>query len=284
MEQFILHFFKKKTREVDVQLLTAHFESVVGFEVVEEAKSIQYIYTHPRLGYKAAFILSKSSMVPDLVRLNPSYLDVNFRLELPLLTPTYVVKEIFQITQNLVEKFHLSIYTSLLEDVMEFKIETLTVLFNQSKNYYKERNPLILSSYQVVSENKATAILRYIDEAPHLQKYYEDYNIFVPKYHILKDGDDNLVLAMEWREGQAIVFPPYLDFVFYRTASEVKVIPIDDIVEVIYEFLENVPGFIKETKVINHNNMKKGMKLMKKTRFEKFTHNFSKEELTSIVD
>ena len=116
MEQFILHFFKKKTREVDVQLLTAHFETIVGFEVVEEAKSIQYIYTHPRLGYKAAFILSKSSMVPDLVRLDPSYLDVNFRLELPLLTPTYVVKEIFQITQNLVEKFHLYIYTSLLED------------------------------------------------------------------------------------------------------------------------------------------------------------------------
>lgn len=284
MEQFILHFFKKKTREVDVQLLTAFFEVIDGFEIVVEKKSIQYNYTHPRLGYKAAFILTKSSVVPDLVRLDPAYLDINFRLELPLLTPTYVVKEIFQITKNLIEKFHFYVYTTLLEDVMEFKIETMTVLFNQSKNFYKDRNPLVLNHYQVVSENKATAILRYIDEAPHLQNYYKDYNIFVPKYHILKDGNANLVLAVEWREGQATVFPPYLDFVFYRTASEVKVIPIDEVVEVIYEFLENVPGFIKETKVINNSNIKKGMKLMKKTRFEKFTHNFSKEELTSIVD
>lgn len=285
MIQFSLHFFKKHDRNVDTGLLRAFFEARDDFEVrIHDARSAEFIYTHPRLLHQAVFYQTKSTQVPNIYRIDASFLDVNINVEIPVLVPDYFAREVLYIAEELASRFGFYIYFEIFKNPEEVDIDFIMTIFDNFKKSYFDRTPELLDQYHILPKKKSNAIFRYIDELPQLQNYYKDLDVFVPKYHILKNEENELVLAMEWRENTATVFPPFIDFVFYRSQAEVKVLETEDVFEEIEEFLEPVPGFIKETKVINKGNVKRVAKTMKKIRFPKTKYSFSKESLMAVID
>lgn len=285
MTQFSLHFFKKQDRNVDYQLLRAFFEAQEDFEVrIHDSRSAEFVYTHPRLLHQAVFYQTKSSHVPNIYRIDASFLDINIHFEIPVLSPDYFVREVLYIAEQLANKFGFYIYYEIFNNPIEVDIDFIMTVFETLKKAYFDRNPEVFEQYHILSKKKSSAIFRYIDELPQLQNYYRDLDVFVPKYHILKNENSDLVLAMEWRENSATVFPPFVNFIFYRSQAEVKVLDADSVFSEIDEFLEQVPGFIRETKVINKANIKKVAKQMKKMRFPKNKYSFSKESLMSVLD
>lgn len=285
MSQFSLHFFKKGDRNVDLKLLKAFFETREDFEIKQiDDRTFDFIYTHPRLQYQAVFRKTRSSQVPNLYRIDPAFLDINIRVDISVLSPDYFAHEVFTIAEELADKFGFFAYYEAFDNPKKMEIDFILAVFSAFKRSYFERNPQIRNEYHILDKQISNAILRYIDELPQLQNYYRDLEVFVPKYHILKDAEGELVLAMEWRENTATVFPPHIDYIFYRSSSEVKVLRAEEVFDEIDEYLEPVPGFIKETSVINRSNIKRATKQMKKMRYPRNRYSFSKESLQSIVD
>lgn len=91
MAEFHVHFFKEKSRKIDLEVLIAFFEEIKGFIVEMDNESVRFLYTHPRLGQKARFVITPKSQVPDIYRLSPKFLDLNFHLEMNLLTPLSLI-------------------------------------------------------------------------------------------------------------------------------------------------------------------------------------------------
>jgi hypothetical protein len=80
------------------------------------------------------------------------------------------------------------------------------------------------------------------------------------------------------------VFPPYLDYVFYRVQNEIKVLNALEVLEMLDSYIQDVPGFIKGTKVLPKKFMKKAHKAIKKHDFEKISHTFEKVDLKYLLD
>ena len=247
MAQFNLHFFKEKSRKIDVESLIDFFERIEGIQVEIDQESVRMFYEHPRLGYKAKFIITPKSQVPDIYRLSPRYLDLNFHMEMPLITPYYVAKHIFEIAKRVTDTYGFHVYNEMFEDVLAFKMDVVMKVYEMLKEAYIKKNPVILSDYHRISKDKSQAIFRYMDDLLELQKYYQELDTYVPKYHMLTTETKDFVLGIEWKEHTLTVFPPYLDYVFYRVGNEIKIISYDELFPLIEKYLQDVPGFIKGT-------------------------------------
>lgn len=284
MAQFNLHFFKEKSRKIDVESLIDFFERIEGIQVEIDQESVRMFYEHPRLGYKAKFIITPKSQVPDIYRLSPRYLDLNFHMEMPLITPYYVAKHIFEIAKRVTDTYGFHVYNEMFEDVLAFKMDVVMKVYEMLKEAYIKKNPVILSDYHRISKDKSQAIFRYMDDLLELQKYYQELDTYVPKYHMLTTETKDFVLGIEWKEHTLTVFPPYLDYVFYRVGNEIKIISYDELFPLIEKYLQDVPGFIKGTKVISKKQARKVYKILKKTKFTKINHTFAKENIKRLLD
>ncbi len=284
MAQFNVHFFKEKSRHIDIEVVIDFFENIEGVTTDMDESSVRFLYTHPHLPYQALFIITPKSQVPDIYRLNPRFLDVNFHMEMPILTPNYIAKDVFEVIKKVCDKFDFHIYNEMFEDVLAFKMELLDKVFHMLKDAYVEKNPVLLNDYFVMPTDKLTAIYRYLDDIVELQKYYKELDTYVPKYHFLSVENHHMTIGIEWNEQTLTVFPPYIDYVFYRLNGEIIVLVAEEVLSVLDKFLTDVPGFIRGTKVLTKKWLRKAHKVMKKYKFSKVDHTFTKQNVKKLLD
>ncbi len=284
MSQFNIHFFKEKSRKIDIEDLIQFFEKIEGMDIEMDDQSVRFLYTHPRLNLKAAFFITPKSHVPDIYRLNPKYLDLNFRMDMPILSPDYMAKHMFDLVKRVCDTYGFAVYNEMLEDVLPFKMEIVFKVFSMIKEAYVSKNPVLLSDYKHVPHDQLFAIYRYLDDAFELQKYYQELNTYVPKYHFLVENGERLVMAIEWKEQTLTVFPPFLNYILYRQTETVKVVSTKELYPLIEKYLQDVPGFIRGTKVIPKKTAKKVYRIMKKTRFTQYNHAYQKIDVRKLID
>lgn len=287
MEKFVLHFFKEKSREIDYEKLFSFFEDYPEITVEnaeEDAKEMNIYYKHPILKTDIKFVLSSSSTVKEIHLIHPQFLDVNFRLELSILTPYYISNKVFEITRKLVEEFEFYIYNSLLEDAIPFKTEKVNRLFELTKNTFKETFGYKLKDYYYFPTNKLNDCLRYIDEQYQLQQYYKEKNIYVPNYYFLADDNKNLYVAIEWEEGNNTVFPPHLDYIYFISGVESKILPFVEVMAKIEKYSKNVPGFLQNTKVTDPKQIRRITKQINKAKFTQQDKTLTRIDLNLIID
>jgi len=285
LSQFYLHFFKEKSRTIDVEALINFFEKQAGFEVEIDQKSVRFIYTHPSLGYSAIFYLLPKSVVPNIQRVSPQYLDINFHLEVPILSPSYFMKAMIQIVKHLCDDFKLFVLSEMFNDALEFNENSIFKVFLMVKKAWIEKYPDQKEKYYFIREDKMNAILRYTDELEALQEYYEDLNTVVPKYYFIKDEQQNPYTAIEWEELTITVFPPYLDYIlFHQKDGILKVIDYKEFLAKHERILLDVPGFLPGTKVMTKKTLKKLSKSARKDKFNPVSKQFSKYHLHQLMD
>jgi hypothetical protein len=284
MAQFNIHFFKEKNRKIDLEQLIVFFENIEGYTVQMDEASVRILYVHPRLNYKVKYLITPKSQVPDIYRLNPKFLDLNFHLEVPILTPNYVAQQIFETAKKIADKFNFAIYNEMFEDVLTFKMDIVLKVFSMLKNAYIEKNPIILNDYYYLNTDRLSSIYRYLDDFQELHKYYQDLDTYVPKYHFLSTDNKKLGLGIEWREHTMTLFPIYTDYIFYHIDHQIKVYDAQDVFEIIDKYLIDVPGFIKGTKVIPKKVCKKVHKLIKKAKLTELDDQFKRAELRFLID
>ncbi|CDR30841.1 Uncharacterised protein [Acholeplasma oculi] len=285
MSHFYLHFFKEKSRVLDMEEVIEFFDHFPGFDVEMDEKSVRFLYQHPHLGYPCTFYITPKSKVPNIQRLSPKYLEVNFHLELPIFTPTYVVKHIIHIVKKICDEFNLFVLSEMFQDVLEFNAERILRVFQMVKKAYLEKFPEKYKDFHFIKEEKLSGVLRYIDERDALQKYYKDLDIILPKYHFIEDENHEPFIAIEWKENTQVVFPPYLDYLlFNQTDGMIKVISYQEFLKNHDKHLQDVPGFLQGTKVIPKKTYKLLNKKAKKHKWEPVSKSFTKINLNAFMD
>lgn len=261
------------------------FETIEGMEVEMDEKSVRFLYTHPRLGYSCVFFITPKSQVPNIQRLSPQYLEVNFHLRLPILSPNYFVKHVIQLIKKVCDRFNFFVLSEMFEDVLSYNAERIFKVFEMVKRAYIEKYPNEANNYVFIKDEKLSGILRYIDEKDALQRYYDDLDTLLPKYYFIKDEQEQSYIATEWKEHDTIVFPPFLDYVlFHQTDGVIKVISYDEFVEKFNKQLLDVPGFLQDTKVIPKKHSKSINKKTKKMKWTPITKSFTKQGLNIFMD
>lgn len=287
MDVFILHFFKEKTRQFDYERLLSFFNDVPEATIIDTddaSSELRIAYRHPILKSSADFVVSRRSTVQDIYRLDPHFLDVNFRLEVPLLTPTYSSNIIFEITQKLCKEFNFSTYNALYEDVMPFRFEVVSRGFEIAKQNFKDKFSYQLDNYYSYPQIKLNECLKYVNEQYDLHRYYKEQNVYVPNYFVVVDEQNKVHFTMEWAENTRTLFPPHVDFIYYRSGLETSVLPYDEVMAKIEKYTTNVPGFIENTKVIEPKQTKKVNKALKKAKFTKVNSTLIRIDLSQVID
>jgi len=287
MDVFILHFFKEKTRQFDYERLLSFFNDVPEATIIDTddaSSELRITYRHPILKSSADFVVSRRSTVQDIYRLDPHFLDVNFRLEVPLLTPTYSSNIIFEITQKLCKEFNFSTYNALYEDVMPFRFEVVSRGFEIAKQNFKDKFSYQLDNYYSYPQIKLNECLKYVNEQYDLHRYYKEQNVYVPNYFVVVDEQNKVHFTMEWAENTRTLFPPHVDFIYYRSGLETSILPYDEVMAKIEKYTTNVPGFIENTKVIEPKQTKKVNKALKKAKFTKVNSTLIRIDLSQVID
>lgn len=284
MEKFRLHFFKEQTRQIDLKATIAFFESIDGFTIESDDKGLRFIYVDPMLKYEARFLIMQKSQVRDIYRLNPKYLDINFQFEIDILTPNYFFDKMIEIVKQLTERFSYFVYHETFENVLNYRKDLIVKVFTLLKGRYIQLNPRLLEEYTLVKTTTLDNILRYMEDNLELHKFYEQSDTYVPHYHFLINKENELKLAFEWKENTLTVLPPNLDYIFLNKGNDMVMIKYDEFISYAIKFLDEVPGFIKNTYVIKPKSLKKINKILRKKKFSKVLDLFSNTKHTSLID
>ncbi|MGB0417651.1 MAG: hypothetical protein ACPGCR_02620, partial [Acholeplasmataceae bacterium] len=66
MQTFRIHFFKEKSRYVDIDLLLNYFRDATHFETEMDETSVRFIYEHPTIFLGYQYTITPRSTVPDI--------------------------------------------------------------------------------------------------------------------------------------------------------------------------------------------------------------------------
>ncbi len=285
MKDFNIHFFKKSDQRPAINgNLHAYLLAVGVYSVENEKDAVKYVLRHPDLQFKAAFYITRSSSVPELWKLNPEYYDINFRLSFPFVSPTYFVELILNRVKHLCETFGLVVYSEFFKDILPFDQSQVLEIFKYIKGQYKVRHPEELISYLQVSPRTATLALTYLEEYRALSQHFSETGVFVPRYKLLKDNKNNAYFAVVWPEKTGLLVPPVLDLVYLEQGEHYRVLDFKQIKEIAEAYLEPVPGFLKESKIIPLKRAKKVQKLILKHRLPDVEKQFTECRLHNLVD
>jgi hypothetical protein len=270
MANFRLHFFKEKSRQIDIDLLLNYFRDLEGFQTEMDEKSVRFSYEHKTMYVGYQYSITPRSTVPDIYRLSPNYLDVNIHVDIPILISDFMYQQILKAIDAFTRAFKLFIYHPLFEDVMPFRYELLTEVNRMMKAKYIEKNHDEIKEFVFVDQKILYKMLKYQDDILNLKDYYKDIMTYVPKYQLLFNGK-TLIQAIEIQDGMLTVIPPEINTIFIRMKDQtLKAFDYISVAKKLQNLLVKVPGTIEGTNVLLKKNVSKFYKILKKASIKNF--------------
>lgn len=264
MAYFRIHFFKEKSRQIDIDLLLNYFRDLEGFQTEMDEKSVRFSYEHKTMYVGYQYSITPRSTVPDIYRLSPNYLDVNIHVDIPILMSDFMYQQFLKAIDTFTRTFKLFVYHPLFEDVMPFRYELLTEVNHMMKAKYIEKHHDEVKEFVFVDQKILYKMLKYEDDILNLKDYYKDITTYVPKYQLLFNGK-TLIQAIEIQDGMLTVIPPEINTIFIRMKDQtLKAFDYISVTKKLQNLLVKVPGTIEGTNVLLKKNVSKFYKILKK--------------------
>jgi hypothetical protein len=290
IETFKIHFFRERSipftfSKDDFKYFLSSFIEIEDLSD-NDTITLRYYMEKSTLPYHFDIVAKKMSDVYNIFKVDPSCVDLRLRVEFFLLTPSFVVNHFLEIIKKIIVKYNFYYYLDYLSDVSRvFKPEILLSLHQNVKKDYFERNEANLSlDYLKVSTLKLSPIIKYLHEINSLRKFYKDTNINLPLYEFYKNNN-SLIVKVVIEDLKGTVFPPSIDFLKYKFKDynfEINYFDLENLLSSVY--LEDVPGFIKGTKVTKTKVLKKIFKLIRKNLLLEENVLSSKINLEYLID
>lgn len=284
MSLFKIHFFKERKYQIEIEQLVYFFEKIPNFSIESTEEHLKFNYQDEVGQVFYSFVMLPKSIVPNIQRINPKYLDLNFHVEMPILMSNYVYKSILNIIRKFTFEFEVFIFSEMLQDVMPYKEETLLGIFNMIKEAYIKRNPALLNDFIVLDTRLVDIYNKYSNSLLELHQYFREDNIYVPHLLLLKNRNSEFKTAIEWKEKSSTVFPAAIDYVLYKNESGYHVYHYKDVKALIEKYITDVPGFTIGTFYTIPKYMKKINKLLRKAKLETVENAFTKVHLKHLID
>ena len=281
-----LFFLKENNRYIDIEELFRFFSysPYITNQIKEEA--VTFIYNNENIGLKASFILSKKSAIPDVYRLDPKYLDLDFRMEIDPLYPNFKVGIILDIVNELCVRFNIAIYNPLFENVSPYQKELVLSSYELYRDKYREKHASLIDDMHFLSRDRLTDIFKYLYERNDLIKYYQEEKLYFPDVTFLKSRTDGRILiCAKFLFDEIYVFPPKIDLILLEEANGYqKYYYADELLSTIDKLSYELPGFGHNTLVLQQKAVKKMKKILNRYNFSEVCDTYEEVSRDSLID
>lgn len=282
---FKIYFFKDRANAIDFEKVIELLLNYKECSMETDDNQVKIKYNDEQLSNTACFFFKKKSIVPNIHKLNAKYANINFHLEIPPLLPDFKVNSFLSKVTVLARTFSLFMYSELFENVLAYKPETILIAYGVYKEAYKVKFPEEMQGLKEVEKEKLKLYLTYEAEYEKLIKYYSGENIAIPRVQYMVDEIKNtLFTAIEWKEEERTIFPPFVDYVVYINNAGQKMFCAKEVISAVDKCICDLPGFMQGTKVTNKKTIKKCKKLMKKYRFSLIVKKYKLVKQTDLID
>lgn len=280
-----IHFFRKNSLEkFDYEKVLEYFETLKNFKIYYTDDSVEIVYSDEEFNFEYRYLIMKKSRVSKIYELSPMYTNINFLLEMPILIPTFLAKEILTIVQKLCKMFDLDIYNETFKDVQPFNVVDVLVLFDKMRSDYVEE--FGLQGKTTCENEKLNIICKYQRSVDNLKEYYQnkvDVKYCVPVVDYV-GGESGF--SYEWKIGTPAVFPPYIDYIYVILEDDKKIlIKREDFYHIMGKYFIEIKTFLPDLYVIKDRNAKSSRKEVKKLMKVSFVNdNFRTIRLCDVIE
>ncbi|MDR2867493.1 MAG: hypothetical protein LBV55_02390 [Acholeplasmatales bacterium] len=284
---FYVHFFSKSLNQFDfsnaLQKLFSKFE---GLKYSYFGSNYHYIFKYLSFNYEAKFEKTDRLIIDDLYKIDGSYNNVNFHLELDLFVPNFFMDKVLDIVGKIASSLKVDVYTEFFNKVIPFNKETVLETFKKAKEIFLLRYPSFSKNYYHLDSHILSASLEYLGQSTDILNHYsEKYKLERPHFYLNTKGE--LVILTNIDLAKPSIFPPYFDYLILPEKDSIAdkkiVISYKDFVSQALKYLGNVAG-LSLAYLINPKKKDKVLKIIYKKNIEKLILDLKEVSLSQITD
>lgn len=289
----VIHFFRERIKErIDFSdVIDVFFGELENCEITSDDDQVDISITEPTFDFKYHFYITKRTRVTNIIKLNPSFVNTNILVDIPVLLPKFLVRKILKIVGDLCKKFELAIYHDMINDIQPFSMLDLLTNMDKETYMYIENHP---GKYHYLDQRTLTTACTFLQVIPEIAESLVVDTVISP-YDVLYDKEeDKVVLAMTWQAGQPTVFPPLLNYIFIEEEGNLlSVIPAEGFFKytrrLMHEIVKNKKFDYQldmDLYYLNEKNAIKAKKLVRKMRkkYLVMRNRFNELKITEILE
>ncbi|MDD4212287.1 MAG: hypothetical protein PHY42_02680 [Bacilli bacterium] len=262
-----IHFFRKNSLgKIDYTKILEYFETLPNFKIFYTDDNVEMVYGDHEFEFEYRFLITKQSKVQRIYELNPMYSNINFMVEIPLLIPSFLAKEVLALVQKICKLFDLEIYQLEYKDVEPFNLVDVLVLFEKNRRDYLENHEV--NDTILYDSEKLNIICKYQRSIASLQEYYNhtvDVGYCIP---VVDDEKDISGISYTWNFGKPAIFPPYIDYIMVKDLEETLLLKREDLYRILAKYFIEIKTVLPDLYIMKEKQAKKArkeFKLLKKS-------------------
>lgn len=261
-----IHFFRKNSLpKLDFNNVLDYFDTLPNFKTFYSDDVVEILYSDSEFSFSYRYLITKQSRVAKIYDLNPMYSNVNFLLEMPVLIPSFLAKEILTLAQKISKLFDLEIYAETFDDVQTFNLVDVLVLYEQNLTQYIEEHGL--QGKITYDGDKLNIICKYQRFVESLQDHYEhkvDVDYVIP---VIDEDAGISGMSYTWQINKAAIFPPYIDYIYVIDNENQKILLTrDDFFRTMNKYFIEIKTFLPDLYMIKEKQARSTHRELKKLR------------------
>lgn len=272
MELINIHFFRKSSLEkIDYAKVLEFFDSQPNFETYYTDDYVEIIHKDLEFNFSYRYLITKKSKVSKIYKLDPMYSNVNFLLEMPIMIPSFIAKEILSIIQKLSRTFELGIYHDSFPDVKPFNVVEFLDFFEKQRGLYIQENGL--NGKITFDADKLNIICKFQRSVDSLVDYYHNEVAVNMCYPIIDKNTDESGICYDWKFGTPIIFAPHVTYINIIDEENGKMlVRRDELLVILNKYLSSITNYLPDMYILKQKqakNCKKELKKIKRIVMEK---------------
>ncbi|MCI5939106.1 MAG: hypothetical protein SOU07_05055 [Bacilli bacterium] len=267
-----IHFFRKSSLEkIDYGKILEFFDNLNDFETYYNDDVVEIVHKDNEFNFSYRYLITKKSHVRNISKLDPKFSNINFLLEMPLIIPSFLTKEILANIQKLCRLFDLGIYHDSFDDVKAFNVVEFLDFFEKQRSLYIQENGL--QGKITFDNDKLNVICKFQRSVDNLIDYYHSEVAVNLCYPIVDKNTNESGICYDWRFGTPIIFAPYVTYInIIDEENQKMLVRKDELLNILGKYLTEITNFLPDMYILKPKqakNCKKELKKIKKIVIEK---------------
>ncbi len=280
--KFRYYFFKEQNRVYDKAELLTYLEAQPFMTLHQEGAIKIAEYHNNVLDMNASFVLNTKSIVPNIQRLNPAYLDLNIYVEFDVVNNTYKVSKIIDMIEVICRRFNFLVYNECFEDVLPFKRSLLTGAFELVKQAYKKKYEEEFMNYSKLSKQCLESIYAFLEVKDQLTNI-DNYQIL--DYVFLRERETRLAyVAVTLDLSKPFIIPPSVQLVKIVTEDTERIVSLQDLKRKIGKYLSLVDSRLIDVYMVEERYFKAVKKTIAKLKLDEVKVPLREVPFKSVLD
>lgn len=283
-----IHFFRKSALEkLDYEKILDFFDQQQNFEIYytteqEKESYVEILYKDHDFGFEYRYYITDRSRVSKIYDLSPVYSNAKFFLEMPIMIPSFLAKEMLMIIQKLCREFDLGVYHESFDDVVPFNMVEFLAFFEKQRAQCIQEFGMQDKMYY--DEEKLNIICKFQRSVNRLSDYYHNEVTVNSCYPIVDNVNGDSGMCYDWKFGTPIIFAPHVDYILIQDEETGRMlVRRDELFGILDKYISEIKNFLPDLYILKAKQAKKCRKEMKKIKKIVMDKNYKVLKLCDVI-